>query len=374
VATAIIGSVSSQFVFYSTYARGYIFVLLGVSVSLAGLLLLTRRDAAAARRSAGFALYGTGAALAIYSHTTMFLWPIAASAALAALMIADKDARSLLRGWLVANAVLIGVTGWWIYIVARQIGTGAATAAWIEPVDGRDYVSILRRTVLFVRTNTGIYKWATYLIFGFACLALVRRNRPLALVAGLLLASIAVFWVAQLVQPIILPRTVFWMSGLLVLIVSAGIANLQSRIARHASLGAISVFLIAELLVAKPGFKTHDWTAFLKFASQHPGYPYVLASKAGAIAATQACEAEFGQPCPVRLVVVHDARTAPAWSDEYRGPVLTWSPGKPLPPMGMVYIFATQDPGVPVGRHDFGTLRLYGPAPLAQMALAFSDP
>lgn len=239
-------------------------------------------------------------------------------------------------------------------------------------MNGHEYVSALRQSIMFLRTNTGIFKPASYVLIAVACVALLRRDRTMLFLAGLLLASICVFFAAQLIKPIIYQKTVWWMTGLVVILVSGAIARLRPLPLRIAALGLLSALLIADLIVARPGFRTHDWPGFVRFAARHPASPVVLLGKEAAIIFDEACRAEYRQQCPVRSVVLLRKPLPRSWADEYSGPLLMWTPGDPAPIGGPVILLRDDNLSDQwaIPRRDefsFGTLEVSGPAPLQDL-------
>lgn len=110
VLCVVLLALSPSDIFQSEYVRGYVLAKLGVTVSFAGLLLALEGDK---RRAMGWAAYVVGAVVAIYSHTTMLLWPpIAYIAVLGESLFSRGPTRPRMAGLVKANLVVAGLSTW----------------------------------------------------------------------------------------------------------------------------------------------------------------------------------------------------------------------------------------------------------------------
>ncbi len=372
VTTWVICALSSQAVFYSLFVRAYVFVLLAFAVSLLGMLIALAPGASPCDRRRGLVLYAAGAVAAVYLHTTMLLWPVVASIAVGASMVADRGLRRILVPWIVANLSVAALSAWWIYITLQQVAGGAHWVVWNPPMTAAEYISNLRQSIMLLKTNAGIFKPASYLLALVACVPLLKRDRTAVLIGTLLLAAIAVFFAAQLIKPIIYQKTLWWMTGLVIILVSGAIAGLRTVPLRLVSLALLAGLLIADLVVARPGFTTHDWSGLARFAASHRESSLVMLNREAGVIFDEACRAEFKGRCPVRFVVVLREPGVTSWEDEYAGPLLLWAAGQPVPVNGPVYLLrdglARDHWTVSSSReYHFGTLRVIGPAPLGEL-------
>lgn len=370
--TCIVCTLSSQHVFYSTVARGYIFVLLFFAISLAGILLLFRTDPNKRQWYCGLALYVTGSVLAIYCHTTMLLWPVAAALTVSAFLAIDQSTRFRLISWIGVNVILAILAGWWIYITLLQIDAGAGTVSWIHPVSPAVYVSLLRQHILLFSNNVGLLKLSSYLIALIVIASITFNDRRVRLVAALFFTSIAVFFLAGLFKPIILPRTIFWMSGFTALLVSASIAQIRQFAGKGGALVLLSGLLLVDLWSVRNTFETENWAAFLPFADAHSDTPIVVLSAGSQAVASLACQTQFGRPCPVRFIRVAGLGAAPSTTDLFRTTSDGRNPHERSLQPGQAFILRTAgDIGTyspssqaEATKRSFGSLELYGPLSL----------
>ncbi len=369
---AMLGAVSAQQVFYSTQMRGYIFAELAFALSLLGLLLLFRQDRTDRQQQVAAATYALGAAIAIYCHTTMILWPIAASAAALAMVAFRQLPAKRFVLVLAADVAVVAIAAWWLHVTALQIGGGAKTIAWIPELSLADYLSLLRQTIFLTASNMLPFKLVSYAAVMLALSALAGRDgRTIRFTWALLLASAAVFFLASLFKPIILSRTIFWMSSLVLVLVSATLARLPAGWPRGLAVAMACCLLAIDLAQARGAFLAEDWQGYVRFQATDPLASVLVDGAANGIAAGQACATELAAPCPLRFSAISTNASGATGSDLGGAAVIPLQPGAHPPLAGQVYLLDTA--GGSASRHfllppgvalrNFAGLKLRGPVP-----------
>lgn len=341
IIAAILCASSAQHIYFSTAMRGYVFAFLAASVAIYGAMLICRKDADAGDLRKGVAIYAGGSVAAIYLHTTMILWPVAATPILIACAWLDRAAA---RKWIAILAaslcILLGGL-WWIQITAHQIIWGTQSINWIPKLGLVAHAQLVLKSVFLAR-YPGIGAMPTAIVLASAALAgaLTGRSRNTAVITGLFTSSLAVFFIVGLVKPVVLDRTVFWMSAFAIVLAAAGLSRI-----RRPRIG-IGLALVAggclawNAYLAEPGFVREDWPAFLQ-AQAASSHPVLVLGKSGAIIAEEACHGEFGGRCPIRFVAIDVAWTTPqppVWGDDYSGPTIRAPGATDLHPDTPVYL------------------------------------
>lgn len=395
---ALLLALSSHHVFYSTNLRAYIFALLAFSISLLGVLRMAEVGASARSRWRGAILYAAGATGAIYFHTTMLLWPAAASLVLA--FLAGRDLREW-RYLTLANVAIAAASSWWLMITYLQLAGGTPTVAWIQPVGPLYLVSLFRQSIFLVQSNTGIFKLASYAIVALVLVSLlvppqaekpapsdprpagvdrlpalladsIARN-PALLIAALLGAAICVFTLANMIVPIALSRTMFWMSGMSAVLVASGISRIRLARFRLPLLAGLACLLFADLGKARDGFIVEDWPGAIRAVPA--GGAIFLSDRNTAVVAQQVCR-NMGPDCRVHFFVVETKAPGPSWGQNYQGMIVKLPRGAKVPLEGQAYLIdsisgeAGKNFDLPdeVPMRKFGWLKLLGPVEASRMS------
>jgi uncharacterized membrane protein len=320
VIAVILFGLSTQHVYYSNMLRAYILAVDGILISIVGLLCVLhqrhKREAAI-----GWGIHIAGSALAIYSHTTMFLWPIVATVALIAFfgkkIFADR-ARILL-GLVVANIVILAITSWWLWVTYQQLRGGAETVSFMQPISFRDYMRQLMATCMLTYDQYDRDKFATnsFALLMVAASVMLWRDRTGRFIVILAVSAVIIFGVAGAVKPILMARTIFWMSIFPVLIIAGGLGALRSAQLRWALVAGCAALLIANLVTQAPKWRGLGWREAVAIIARDPHALVLVEGTGMGSNARQACLLQFQKPCPFPVVVLQldpRATSRPSWT------------------------------------------------------------
>jgi uncharacterized membrane protein len=246
---AAVAAVWTPEIVFSQETRGYMLGLAGVQIGLIGLRGMT---GAGMRGCAGSTwskpapwAYVAGSLVAIYTHTTLFLFPLLANLYFAWWWLRFSRNRASLWAWFVANAVVALGAAWWAMVTLQQLSTTRANFDWIP-----------RPSLLGFALNVwwGDFPHDLGLIgaaLAVAVLVLAWRglrhlDRPASVLVALFGfgAPLALYAVSQ-VQPVLLPRTVFWTHVPILIAAAAGIAAEADR--RRGQFILVAVVVIATI-------------------------------------------------------------------------------------------------------------------------------
>ena len=320
VIATLLMCLSAQHIYYSQLLRGYILSLDGVILSIIGLLIIIHQRS---RREVnfGWALHVAGSSLAIYSHTTMFLWPVVAAVALTSFLgrrLFEDHAR-LMVGLVASNLAILAITAWWLWITYLQLRGGAETIAFMQPISPREYLRQLLRTCLMAFDLYDRDKLATnvFLLLTIAASLAVWRDRTGRFLVILGLVSVVTFGIAGAFKPILLPRTIFWMSIFPILLISGGLAMLRSGYLRWPVVTVCASLLIANLVRQAPVLVGGaDWQKSVASIARDRQALLLVQGKGMGSNVRQACLMEFHGPCPFPVVILQfdpSALDNPSW-------------------------------------------------------------
>lgn len=332
-AVVLLAAVSAHHIYYSLLARGYIFAFGGVVVSLFGILAMIeqpRLSRPAAARA--IALYAAGSLIAIYSHTTMLLWPGIASACVVALrwrtLFADR--ARLLAILALANLVVLAGAGWWLYITALQLTGVNNNISWIKPSSGRELARMFSRSSFLVRGIDHGERITFVVIAAFALAAVTRtwRMRATQALVVLAVASFVGLFAASLLKPILTPATLFWISIFPLLLVAIGIGACRTWIGYGLSLALVAGLFAANLAWSRWTFlELGNYTQAIRHVAAQPGRVLVVEGEPMGNVMEHACRVTYSRAatCPIRIVTLETSRTSDAWATASTGrPVLPW--------------------------------------------------
>lgn len=311
---AIVG-ISAAHIWTSQLLRAYIFAMDGVLLSLLGLVLLLRTPS---RPGPGLALYAAGAVIAIYSHTTMLLWPAIATLAWLVMDIPNLRAGRWRNAALLiaANLAVAAAAGWWIAITLSQVGAQTGNIGWLKPISFGEYRYLVSHTTLLTFKTDEAQRWIHYLVILalVVSIAATVRNRFTHLFLMLFGIGLTVFWAIEPVHPIASDKTVRWLLIFPALIIAGGIASLAKIQMRFAAVAAITVPLGINLVLSLPNFPLQDWKGRMPVDSAN-GSVLLVQHESMAMVARKACEIESGVPqCPLRIVAITSPRSSDPWS------------------------------------------------------------
>lgn len=335
-AVLIVG-VSPHHVFFSQMLRGYMLASDGVLLSFLGLLLLVRiaecRPGEPRRTTRiALALYAGGAALAIYCHTTMLLWPPIAMVALAATLRSQLLARRghLLRHLLVANLAIAALAGWWLGITFAQLKLGAQNVSWIRAHNLPKYLDMLGQSVMLVNQEYQIERSLVFIVAGaLAASAVAGRRRPaMQLAFGVFMGGALTFWAVSLIHPIATKYTVFWLLPFTALIIVGGLSTLRNpERERQLRLGLVAV-IAANLVMHGAELAYQPFAETLRIAARDPGTGLLVEGATMGAVSTKACQLEFPSTlCPVPIVTLKLGRGETSWATAL-GTVQTVTPAQ----------------------------------------------
>lgn len=312
----LIAGVSPLHIFASQMLRGYMLATDGVLLAFIGLLLLLRERAPV---GLALALYAGGSALAIYCHTTMFLWPPIAMAAFAATVPQRLLAgRARLLGQLaLANLVTLALAGWWLGITLAQLGLGAENVSWIRPHTLPKYLDLFARSTLLVNQEYLIER-GLVIVVGCAVLAAMAaswRNPAGRLAALIFLIGAFSFWAVSRVHPIATAMSLFWMLSFATLLIAGGLSAIRPpERERQARLGLVAI-LTANLLMHGSQLTYQDFAAAIRTVAQDKGTGLLVEGATMGAVSTKACQVAFpGLPCPVPIITVKMGRKEHSWA------------------------------------------------------------
>lgn len=205
---ALLFALSPMQVYFAQEARAYALMLLPVGLALLGMARFLREP----RATRHLVLYGVGAALAVYVHTTSILLVAALNLA----FFAGDRSRVGWRGlwhWVAANAVVALLCVPEALAMLREVG--ANRLSWMRPVNAHDILLSLGVLVTGPATHPGKLSIGLGLLALAALAVAVWRMRPerraLAVLVVAPVFDFALILLAGLRQPILVPRVLCWM-------------------------------------------------------------------------------------------------------------------------------------------------------------------
>lgn len=339
--TVLLLALSPSDIYQSEYLRGYVLAKLAVTASFVG--LLRALDGEGKGEPQGWALYAGGAVVAIYSHTTMLLWPaIATLAVLAEAALRRGVGRDALLRLLAANLAVALLSAWALWIAAEQVHAASANIAWIEPLSFEDWLSSVNLQLL-LDGQAGSALMAALIVLG-AIRTFADRTTRLALFV--LIAGLGLFKVADRVHPIVSDYTLHWCASFTVLLAAAalagrgGKAGVAARVGALALVAAVGLYELVTLVwIPEP----QDWRRTVETVARTPDAALLVTHESVGLVVQQACMLEFHRPdCPFPMVVMASRAPTDAWAfGGYRGPI---TPVRQVPaallPARRVYAFS----------------------------------
>ena len=325
-------ALSAQSLFFSHLLRSYAFLYLAIAISLHGLLRIVE-DGDVGRRSVGaWATFAIGAGASVYFHTSAILWMVAATIALCSVRLAERRLTWRFLGELfLACLVWLAIAVPWLVAVTLQLRGGGGNIAWISWGGWAYTLQLFLQTLLLTREA---YGWQILIPLSALGLALHgawvgRRRSSVRLLTVLPVVALALFLAASPFQPMIMERTIYWISFMPALLIAHGMAMLPAIWRREFAAG----FFVA--LAFNCGTQIHrlpqeDWVTVVHRASETPRSVVIVDGEAMRIALRFACRLQGSEPdCPFRVVALVDrGKHTDAWADGYGdyGPKLSPTP------------------------------------------------
>jgi hypothetical protein len=312
-------AVSWSDIWQAAYLRGYGLAKLAVLVSFIGLLHAVERQGAASRR--GWLVYGAGAVVAVYCHTTMLLWPVIATIAVLVEGLIEGRGRRHLAALVAANAAIAAASGWVLVITLVQLHGHAGNIDWLTPLDWNDYLGTVN---LQLFTGGGISALLMAVMFVVGAWR-GRRDRVVRLSVLVVVGTLALFRAAEAVHPIVSDFTLHWCFSFTALVAGAALPRVRAgdhavaRVLGHlggaAVLGAVALSGLADLFCIEVIGEPQDWRKVVRTVADHPGAALLASHESMGVVIEQTCLVEFGRmPCPFGLVVMTDPRQTDTWA------------------------------------------------------------
>ena len=325
----LLSAVAWSDIYQAAYLRGYGLARIAVTVSFIGLVIALEARGARPERSParGWALFVTGAVIAIYCHTTMVLWPVIATlAVLAEAAIWRAIAWRQLGALILADLVTMVLSGWVLVMALAQLHSmRAANIAWLEPLGWADFAQTCNLQLL----TGGLGSAALMGVLIAAGLWRARHLQMVRLAAAIAVLTVAVFKATDTIHPIVSDFTLHWAFGFTALVAAAPLASTPGKAApgrpvlrRAAAIGVIGAMALTGLIdllwvdyIGVP----QDFRQTLRTVAMHPGAALLASHEAEGVVIEQACLVEFGHtpgrpPCPFPLVVLTDPKPTDNWA------------------------------------------------------------
>lgn len=228
---ALLFALSPMQIYFAQEARAYALMLLPVALALLGLARFLREP----RATRHLVMYGVGATLAVYVHTTSILLVAALNLAFLTALVGDGGAigwpglrrwPGLLR-WIAANAVVTLLCVPEALAMLREVG--ANRLSWMRPVNAHDILLSLGVLVTGPATHPGKLSIGLGMLALAALAAAVWQLRPERRAFAVLVAApavdLALILLAGLRQPILVPRVLCWMWLPLSVLLACGLSR-----------------------------------------------------------------------------------------------------------------------------------------------------
>lgn len=319
-------ALSPSDIYQSAYLRGYVLARLAVAASFLGLLR------ARAGTPGGWPLFVSGAIVAIYSHTTMLLWPpVAAVALLLDAAIRREPLRPLLRPLAASALAILVLAAWELRTVAIQMRHATGNIAWIKPLAWDDFLTSANLQLLHGdRLNSS-------LLALLALLGALRTFRDRATSLSLLLIPLALgaFKLADAIHPVTTDFTLHWAALFPALLAAAAFSpphgpRSHPHLARTAhwlapsALAMLTLSALGDLTKEGTLPRPQDWRETVTTVARTPGAALLASHESIGVVLTQMCRVQFHTPkCPFPLVVMANPSQADMWAKGgYPGPLV----------------------------------------------------
>lgn len=293
---------SAQHLHFAHEIRAYIFLYLAISTAFYALLHIANSDKADRQLLLPWLCYLGGSAMGVYLHTTAFVWPLAATESL---MLVDHRFRPFAgRRWLtliVVNLVLLLLSFWWLRITYLQLGLPNGNIGWISPPTLRDTMLTFFSTIFLARDAYGVEKIVPFAIATLAAFGLYRTGgrKTTRLTASCLVLSVLIFTLVSIRQPIIIDRTIFWVSIFPVTLAAVGLGSIRNRTIFLSSLLAAIALLGFNWFRVSGTLEKEDWASTVSVISREHDAVVIANSEGMNIATNMACFVELSIPrCP----------------------------------------------------------------------------
>ena len=258
-------ALSAMHVDYSLQLRGYGLAHCAVVFACLGMVRFLQD-----RTRRWLWLYLAGAAVAVYSHTTLLLFVGLANLTMVALLRRDRPA---LGAWLIANMALAAIAGWWLWMTFRQLAQ-PQNFGWIATPSLADAWRMTSDVFvpMYLRSCTlGGSLMLCAIVVGVVLFSLARSRPEVTLLAVLALGAPLLLYMVSQKTAIFLPRTLFWASGPLIALLAAGVVSLADKRTAFLLGGVLLAFSAVGLASWLPDGETEQWAASARAADGMPG-------------------------------------------------------------------------------------------------------
>jgi uncharacterized membrane protein len=307
IIAAGLAGLSGRNLYFAELARSYIFVLCAVLVAAYALLVISAPDATRSAHRRALVAYVVTVTAAIHLHTTMILFP---AFAFAAVIVADpvryRASPRLLIPLVVANCAALVTSGWAIRAAMLQIVYSRDNIAAIGLVDPARIARYSLKTLFFVIGTEWLPSLLAlalaFLVIRFAVTDRQRQQtRLLAALAGISLLGLAIIGT---VVPVFVPRTIFWISGIMTVLSAGALANIPSPRLRWSVLAMVIVALAIDMVRLRWTIEDEDWNTPVRVMTEHPDALLLVQGEAMALLAESVCQRKLATPCPYTIVAV----------------------------------------------------------------------
>lgn len=316
LAAALMIGISAQQIEYAEHIRAYSTLFLALAVSFFGLLAIVHSSETGERAAKfAWAAYGAGAVIAVYLHTTAIFWPAIATLSL---MLVDARFRPFIgTRWatlvLVYVVIMLGAA-WWIYITYIQTITPNGNISWIEYSGLRETLELIKSSIFLVRNP----KNTVWIVIGLVLFGLIRTRSSAAtrFIAVCWFVAILTYLIVSQKQPILLERTLLWMTLFPLTLAAAGLGTIRNPLVFWLGTAGIALLLLMNL-AKNANFMIEDWRTSMMTVANDPDGALIVGSRGEALSASEACRIELRQfPCPFAIVtLIRTGPRAKTWAD-----------------------------------------------------------
>ena len=313
VFAALMVTVSQQQVFYAVDARCYSFLFLFLSVSFFGILsVISSNDQSARSNIFGWIAYGGGAVVAIYLHTTAFLWPAIATLGL---MIVEPKFRPIIgKRWLepvAVNIVVLVCVSWWLYVTTLETQVPNKDLAWMQYSGlGESLKLFFSNVALAGRSSQAGHSSILKTCLGISILALAifgvirsRTSTSTRMIVVCWIIAVVVYLTLSHKQNIILERTVLWMALFPITLAAAGVGSIRGSLIPSIITFGMALLLFVDLIGGRNQFEREDWRTPIVTIAQDKKGALIVDGEDVAVLANTACMFELQKPsCPFPIV------------------------------------------------------------------------
>lgn len=316
LAAALMIGVSGQQIEYAEQIRAYSTLFLAMAVSFFGLLAIVKSSETGEQDAIpAWAAYAAGAVIAVYLHTTAIFWPAIATLTL---MLVDRRFRPFTgTRWatlLLVDVVIMLGAAWWLYITYIQTITPNGNISWIEYSGLRETLELIKSSIFLVRNP----KNTVWIVIGLVLFGLIRTRTSAAtrFIAVCWVVGILTYVVVSQKQPILLERTLLWMTLFPLTLAAAGLGTIRNPLVFWLCTAGIALLLLLNL-AKNTQFMTEDWRTSMTTVANDPDGALIVGNRSEALAASEACKVELRRfPCPFPVVTLtQPGPRAAHWAD-----------------------------------------------------------